>query len=221
MSDYEDAEQVEKLKAFWDENGKLLISAVVLSTAGLFGWNWWKGEQRAYAEGASQVFEQVVDAAQASDLTMLVSHHGTLTTEFPDSPYVTQAGLRLAGLYMQRGETESAESTLRNVLARERGKLLEPVVASRLARVLSYRGEPAQALEVLDGVSDAGTYAPLLAEARGDVQVALGNTEAARAAFESALTAPGQSQLIDVRLVEMKLADLGAAPVVATDAGTP
>lgn len=218
MSDYEDAEQVEKLKAFWDENGKLLVSAIVLSTAGLFGWNWWQGEQRAYAEGASQIFEQAVTAAQASDLTMLVSHHARLTADYPDSPYVSQAGLRLAGLYMQRGDTGGAESVLRGVLAREQGSLLEPVAASRLARVLVYRDAPADALAVLDAISEVGQFAPLVAETRGDVQVALGDTEAARVAYELALAAPGQPQLIDVRLVEMKLADLGSAPVAAADA---
>ncbi len=217
MADYEDAEQFEKLKAFWDENGRWLISAVVLSTAGIFGWNWWKGEQRTYAEGASQVFARAVTAAQASDLTMLVSHHTTLAEEFPDSPYLSQAGLRLAGLYMQRGETEEAEATLRDVLERERGGLLEPVAAARLARVLAYRDAPDAALEVLDSVGEGGEFAPLIAEARGDIHVALGDADAARAAYQAAIDNPGQPQLIDVRLVEMKLADLGSAPAVAAD----
>lgn len=218
MADYEDAEQFEKLKAFWDENGRWLISAVVLSTAGIFGWNWWKGEQRAYAEGASQVFAQAVEAAQASDLTMLVSHHTTLAEAFPDSPYLSQAGLRLAGLYMQRGDTEQAETTLRGVLDRERGSLLEPIAASRLARVLAYRNAPDAALAVLDTVGDGGEFAPLVAETRGDIHVALGDTEAARAAYRAAIDNPGEPQLIDVALVEMKLADLGSAPTVAADA---
>ena len=218
MADYEDAEQFEKLKAFWDENGRWLISAVVLSTAGIFGWNWWKGQQQAYAEGASQVFAQAVTAAQASDLTMLVSHHSTLAEQFPDSPYLSQAGLRLAGLYMQRGETEEAEATLREVLDRERGSLLEPIAASRLARVLAYRNAPEAALEVLDTVGDGGEFAPLIAEARGDINAALGNAEAARAAYQAAIDNPGEPQLIDVALVEMKLADLGSAPTVAADA---
>lgn len=217
MSDYEDAEQFEKLKAFWDENGRWLISAVVLSTAGLFGWNWWKGEQRDYAEGASEVFARAVTAAQQSDLTMLVSHHTTLAEAFPDSPYLSQAGLRLAGLYMQRGDTEEAEATLRDVLERERGSLIEPIAATRLARVLAYRDSPEAALEVLDSVREPGEFAPLMAEARGDVEAALGNVAAARAAYQMAVDNPGQPQLIDVRLVEMKLADLGSAPTVAAD----
>ena len=147
MADYEDAEQFEKLKAFWDENGRWLISAVVLSTAGIFGWNWWKGEQQRYAEGASQVFARAI----AADLTMLVSHHATLAASYPDSPYLSQAGLRLAGLYMQRGDTEAAELALRDVLERERGGLLEPVAATRLARVLAYRDMPdAAALPVAE-----------------------------------------------------------------------
>ena len=104
------------------------------------------------------------------------------------------------------------------MLERERGSLLEPVVASRLARVLAYRNAPEAALEVLDRVGDGGEFAPLIAEVRGDIHAALGDAEAARAAYQAAIDNPGEPQLIDVALVEMKLADLGSAPTVAADA---
>lgn len=217
MSDYEDAEQLERLKAFWDENGRFFVSALVLATAGLVGWNWWQGEQRASAEGASQLFEQAAEAARDSDLTMLNAHFASLEEQYPDSPYVTQAGLRLAALHMQRGETDAAESLLRDLLARERGAMLEPLVAVRLARVMNYRNTPGDALAVLDAVTDAGEYGPLLAEARGDINVALGDVEAARAAYRAALDDPGQPQLIDVRIVEMKLDDLGSPQTAAAE----
>ena len=217
MSDYEDEEQLERLKAFWDENGRFFVSALVLATAGLFGWNWWQGEQRASAEGASELFEQAIAAARDADLTALNARFASLGEQFPDSPYVTQAGLRLAAVHMQRGETEAAESVLRDLLARERGEMLAPLIAVRLARVMNYRSAPDEALAVLDGVTNAGQYAPLLAEARGDINVALGDIDAARAAYRTALDDPGQPQLIDVRIVEMKLADLGSPQTAAND----
>lgn len=209
MSDYEDVEQYERLKAFWAENGRWILSAIVLSSAGLFGLNWWKGQQRTYAESASQVYQQVVDAAEASDLTLLVAHRRTLADEYPESPYLSQAGLRLAALYMQRGETEAAEETLRGVLGDERGSALEPLVASRLARVVAYRGDAAEALQILDAIRDPGSYAPMVAELRGDLALANGDLSAAREAYQAALNDPGQPQLIDTRLVEIKLAALG------------
>ena len=217
MSDYEDEEQLERLKAFWDENGRFFVSALVLATAGLFGWNWWQGEQRESAEGASQLFEQVAEAARDADITALNAGFAALETQFPDSPYVTQAGLRVAALHMQRGETDAAETVLRDLLARERGGMLAPLVAVRLARVLNYRNAPEDALAVLDGVADGGQYGPLVAEARGDINVALGDVEAARAAYRAALDDPGQPQLIDVRIVEMKLADLGSPQAAAAE----
>jgi predicted negative regulator of RcsB-dependent stress response len=215
MSDLSEQEQVEKLRQWWQENARDLIIAVVVVTGGIFGWYQWQDSKQAYAEGASLLFEQAVDAAEASDLTMLVARHNTLAKDYEDSPYVTQSGLRLAGLYMQRGETADAERVLRETLARERGSLLAPLVASRLARVLIYVDRADEALQVLDGVKPAA-YAPLIAEVRGDAYLALGEFEQARQAYQAALDDPGQPQLVDVSLIGMKLA---AVPVA--DNGAP
>ena len=53
MSDYlTDEEQLDKLKKWWEDNGLMLVGAVVVSVAGVIGWNWY-GERRDAAIASS------------------------------------------------------------------------------------------------------------------------------------------------------------------------
>ena len=57
-----------------------------------------------------------------------------------------------------------------------------------------------------------GQFAGRIAEIRGDIHVALGETDAARTAYLEAMVTPG-AELLDRNFLQMKLADLpGAVP---------
>jgi hypothetical protein len=88
---------------------------------------------------------------------------------------------------------------------------LAMVARLRLARVLAYREQYQEALALLN-VPQPGQFAGRIAEIRGDIHVALGETDAARTAYLEAMVAPG-AELLDRSFLQMKLADLpGAAP---------
>ncbi|MEM7610223.1 MAG: tetratricopeptide repeat protein [Pseudomonadota bacterium] len=216
MNDLTEEEQVERLKAFWSQYGMSIVIGVVLGGAGLFGWYQWQDGQRSEAEAASAMFAEVADAADAADITILKSRHSALAETHPESPYVSQADLLLAALYMQRGETEEAQATLETLLARENGSVLEPLVATRLARVLIYRDQAGEALEVLER-ADADGYAAMFDEVRGDALVALTRYDEARAAYQAALDSAGQPQLVDANLLDMKLGALPEATAAVGD----
>jgi predicted negative regulator of RcsB-dependent stress response len=76
--------------------------------------------------------------------------------------------------------------------------------------VLAYQTNYAEALEVLD-VEDPGQFAARMNEIKGDIHAAMGEIEAARAAYTQALTAPG-SESVDRNFVQMKLNQLLEAP---------
>ena len=85
------------------------------------------------------------------------------------------------------------------------------VARLRLARVLAYREQYQEALALLD-VPMPGQFAGRIAEIRGDIHVALGETDAARTAYLEAIVTPG-AELLDRNFLQMKLADLpGAVP---------
>ena len=76
----------------------------------------------------------------------------------------------------------------------------------RLARVLAYREQYDEALKLLD-VNDPGQFAGRFNEIKGDVALAQGNVDEARAAYLAAMVADG-SELLDRNFLQMKLNDL-------------
>ncbi|MEM7762762.1 MAG: tetratricopeptide repeat protein [Pseudomonadota bacterium] len=209
MSDLTDEQQVEQLKAWWQENGKTLLAVIGLGIVGSVGWLKWQDSQLDARQDASAVFQRANDAADRNDAITLDLRIKDLKEQYGDSPYVTLAELRKAALLLADGDAAEARTTLEALKQRERGSELEPLIASRLARIALYLDDPDGALAALNGV-DSGKFEPFFQEIRGDAYVALGEAGAARDAYQAALDDPGQPQLIDVSYVGIKLAQLAS-----------
>jgi predicted negative regulator of RcsB-dependent stress response len=92
------------------------------------------------------------------------------------------------------------------------------VARLRLVRVLIYRENYAEALQLLE-VEDPGEFEARLNELKGDVHAAMGDIDAARSAYTQALIAPGADS-VDRNFVQMKLNSLQAPPSdAAAEAG--
>lgn len=207
MEDLTEEQQVERLKAWWAENGRAIVAGVVLGGAGLFGWNQWQASKTAAAMAASAQYDAVQTSAEAADITLLTQAVNALRADHGDSPYVVQGELQLAALHVQRGETEEAEAVLDALFEKTRGAPEHSLVGLRLARVQSYRDQHDTALATLDKVTE-DRYAAAVSELRGDVLRALGRDDEARDAYADALSDPGSPPVIDAGMVEMKRAAL-------------
>ncbi|MEM6819376.1 MAG: tetratricopeptide repeat protein [Pseudomonadota bacterium] len=210
MEDLTEDQQVERLKAWWAENGTSIIAGVVLGGAGLFGWNYWQDSQLAAAQAASIQFDKAAEAASASDLTLLTQAVNALRQDHGESPYVIQGELQLAALHVQRGETEEAQSVLTDVYAKAKGTPEHAMIGLRLARVQLYRDDADGALATLDTINDSN-YASLVNELRGDVLRSQGLLAQARDAYTQALNEPGDPPVIDATTLRMKRATLPEA----------
>ena len=203
-----DDETVEKLREWWRDNGLWIIGGVALGAAVLFGWRYWT-EWRAQQLGiASDTYAQLlVEGANGDDAHALELAQDIREVRIPN-PYSDMAALALARNASLAGDTDAARGQLQAVIDGTGDPDTAHIARLRLARLQLAAGE-LDAAAALAQREDAGRYAPLYAELRGDVAVARGDTDAAIAAYRDALSAPADG-IADRAMLEMKLDNLGA-----------
>jgi predicted negative regulator of RcsB-dependent stress response len=204
-------EQSERVRSWLRQNGAGLIGGVVLGLAAIAGWQWWQQQQQVAHQAASQRFQAALKAIESNDLKKAEPVVAELGKD--GAAYATLASLQLAKAQVDAGQRDAAIATLRAIKTDDAA--LSEVVQSRLARLLTDAGKPAEALKVL---GDSPQAAAAL-EARADAYTALGKREEARAAYTQALAK------LDVgapqrRLVELKLTEVGGSPA-RTEGRTP
>lgn len=184
-------EQVEALRRWWDENGRSTIVAIVVALAAGFGWQGWQARQESQRETASDLYQAMLRelgpgaaggaTGASSELAAQLMQH------YSSSTYAQFAALHLAAAAVNDGDLAEAEAQLRWTLGKaEPGSDTARVAQLRLARVMASSGNTEQALSVLAG-AEVGAYAASYAAARGDILLAAGRDDEARAAYEQAL----------------------------------
>jgi predicted negative regulator of RcsB-dependent stress response len=215
----QDQEQLDDLKAFWKRYGNLitwLITAVLLAFAGWNGWNWY---QRNQSVQAAAMFDELDKAATAGDADKAGRVFNDMKDRYARATLTQQAGLIAARVQYDKGQIDASKATLTWVGEQAAEDEYRAVARLRLAGVLLDAKDHAGALKALDGAT-AKDFAALVADRRGDVLLAQGKTDEARAAYQVAYKA--MDDKIDYRrLVEVKLTALAAppAPVGAAASG--
>ena len=211
--DLEEQEQLDQLKHFWAKYGNL-ISWVLILVLGSFaawnGWNWW---QRSQAAKASVLYEEVERAVQTKDLSRVERVLGDLRKDFGGTSFAAQAGLLAGKAQFDGGQLDQARTSLQAVLDDGKDAGLQAVARLRLASVELQAEKADAALKVLQA-SVPPAFEPLLADRRGDVLLAQGKADEAKAQYQAAWKALDERNELR-RLVQVKLASLG----VAVDAG--
>jgi len=204
MSSYlTEDEQVEALKKWWKENGKSVISGIVLGFALIFGWQGWERYQSTQGEQASILFSNMETQLTVGNDAQGVELAKRLIVEHGDSVYATFASLQLAKISYDKGEKPAAQSHLQWAMDNAPDESLSGLARLRLAHLLfdMDRWEASQALVDAAGDVLPGEFAQL----RGDLAVQKGELAAARTAYREALDAGVEN----AELVRMKLVDIG------------
>ncbi len=208
MSYETEAQQVEAIKRWWKENGKMVVAGVVLALAGVIGGRLWLDRVETRAQAASMEYQQLLGELSAGNREAVIQRGSYLVDNYASTPYASLAALALAKMRAEAGEYPAARSRLEWVLERAEPSQYRTVARLRLARIHLAEGNAQLALNTLAEVTDRA-FEAVLEELRGDVYVAMGNRAAARTAYRKALeaSAPGS----DTRVLQMKLDDLGDA----------
>ena len=201
-------EQSERARTWVRNNAFGLLGGVALGLAGIFGWQWWQGQQVRGQYEASDRFAAVQEQVRTGKLKEAQEGAKALA----GGPYAVTAALAIAKAQLDGGKRDDAIATLRAV--KDADALLAPVVNQRLARLLIDAGKASEALSL---VGDADE--PVAQEIRGDALFALGRVDEARKAYEKALVnlQVGTPQRV---VVELKLTQAGGVPPQTPDSAT-
>lgn len=214
--DLEEQEQLDQLKHFWRQYGNLVSWTLAIALAGYAAWNGWQYWQRDQGAKASGMYAGLVEAAQAADAARVGKVFDELKDRYGSTAFAEQGGLLAAQVQADQGKGAEAEASLRWVMAHAKEDEYQAVARLRLAALLLDRKQADEALKLVTGEFPK-SFEPLAADRRGDVLLAQGKTDDAIKAYQQALGGLTAEQSYR-RLVEAKLASLGAAPAAAAAA---
>ena len=205
--DLEEQEQLDEFKAWWRQNGKWVIAGALAFLAvagGVRGWQYWTAKQ---ATEASQLFEQTMQAVAGNDIKAVKEITGQIMENYPRTAYSAPAAWLAGRLNYEAGDFKSAKAQFQYALDHARDGGVEQLARLRLAAVLFDEKDYDGALKHLAAKHDEA-YAGLYAQLKGDVLVAQGKSDEARAAYGVALQKLDDKSPLKP-LVEVKLDGLG------------
>ena len=198
ISDSEE-EQVDKLKKWWDSNGKQIIAGAVLGLAGIFGWNYYVDYQDSQALNARALYlSYASDSANVGAYDKLIKDH-------PSSSYADQATLLMAKYLFEAENYSLALDALKPLMSRE-NSIIASTAALRSASLYLELGQHQEALAVLN-MDNANEFSGLFYNLAGDVYLDLGNNEEARNSYALAIENITDNSSLS-QLIQIKLDDL-------------
>ena len=201
-------EQVEKLKAWFKENGLSIVFGIVIGVGGIGGYRYWVHVQETMAAEASSHFTQMIDALAADNGEGLQERADILIADYASTDYALMAHLALARNHVANAEFEQAEAALQQVVGSAVQRPLAYVARTRLAAVQLQTGQYEQALTTL-AIDFPDEFAALADELRGDIFAMQGKDDEAIAAYRKAQLA--EPKPANVEFLRQKLNNLGSA----------
>ena len=214
-------EQWEQVTRWVRENGLWIVAGIVVGAAGLGGWHWYQDHVDSVGSQASAKYTQLVQAFGKSDRTAGFVALGELERDYPSSPYVDQAKLIAARVYVDDGSLDKAVAELQSVVEHSKDAELALLARLRLARVQIAQKKPDAALATLNGLK-AGAFEPRMHEVLGDAYYAKGDKAGALKEYMSAKVGDMVAQSLDPQSLDLKIQDLTAEnPHATAQAATP
>ncbi len=198
ISDTEE-EQVDKIKKWWNSNGKQILAGAALGLVGVFGWNSYGDYQDSQALNARTLY-----LSYASDSTN-IGAYDKLIKDHSSSSYADQATFLMANYLFEAGNYALALDSLKPLISRENVVIASTAIL-RSASLHLQLGEHNEALAILD--VDAGEgFSGLFYNLTGDIYLDLSNKEEAKKYYSLAIeNITANSSL--TQLIQIKLDDL-------------
>ncbi|MBT3457208.1 MAG: tetratricopeptide repeat protein [Thiotrichales bacterium] len=198
ISDSEE-EQVDKIKKWWDANGKQIIAGAVLGLAGIFGWNSYVDYQDSQALNARTLYlSYASDSANVGAYDKLIKDH-------PSSTYADQGTLLMAKYLFDAENYSLALDAIKPLTTRENSVIASTAIL-RTASLYLELGQHEKALSVLN-IENVEGFSGLFYNLAGDVYLDLGNIEEAKNNYALAIENITENSSL-TQLIQIKLDDL-------------
>jgi predicted negative regulator of RcsB-dependent stress response len=207
--DLDEQERLDELKAWWKRWGNLVLIGVAVVVAAGAGWRYWQQRTLTQSLEAAAVYERLTQSLVANDVKGARETGGLLLDQYQGTAYAPRAALALARVNAASGDLKSAQAQLEWALAHAKEAGLKDLARLRLAGVQLDQKAYDAALKTLGG-SHSDAFAARFDDMRGDILLAQGKADEARAAYQAALGKLGEDNPYR-SIVELKLDDLGGA----------
>ncbi len=207
--DLEEQEQLETLKAWWQQYGNLVIltaTACLVTIAAFQGWRYYRYEQ---ALAAVTLYEQLVQAERAKQPKKVRDIAAQIADKYAATPYATLAALVAARAGFETGDLAATKAHLQWVIDKAQEEEVRDVARLRLAGVLLDEKKYAEALELVQA-KHGDAFSGLYADLKGDILAAQGRLAEARSAYQLAFD-KSDTQSPYRMMIQAKLDALGDA----------
>ena len=200
-------EQIESIKKWWSENGLSVIGGLVIAFIVIFGWRGWQGYRQSQAETASNLYTNLVLDVRRQKFDKARETADQILSQYKETGYAAYASLLLAKFEVNDGNPDSAINHLQWVIDNSTQNELKHLARLRMARLFLSENKPDKALQLLDS-AEKGKFTASYEELKGDILFQQGKTEAARTAYQLALSESNGSTGNNIFL-QMKIDNLG------------
>lgn len=205
--DLEEQEQLETIKAWWNDYGNLVILTViacVLTIAAFQGWRYYRYQQ---ALAAVTLYEQLTQAERANDAKKVRDIAAQITGKYAATPYAAMSALAAGRASFDTGDLAAAKAQLQWVTDNAREDEVRDMARLRLAGVLLDEKKYAEALVLVQN-KHLEAFSGIYADLKGDILVAQGKPAEARSAYQLAFD-KSDAQSAYRTMIQAKLDALG------------
>lgn len=215
--DLEEQEQIDQLKHFWGQYGNLITWTLIVVLGGFSAWNGWNWWQRSQSVKAAALYDEIERAAEGRDPARVERALGDMKDQFGRTSFAAQGALLAAQSLFDAGKADGAKAALTWVADSASDDAYKAVARLRLAGVHLEAKAYDEALKVLQTPMPEA-YGALAADRRGDLLMAQGKADEAKAEYQKAWD--NMNARTEYRqLVQVKLASLGVdvTPAASTE----
>lgn len=184
---WNETQQLEVLKKWWQKYGTLVIATILAATIIIILSYWWQGKKQRLIAQSSVIYESMLFSYNNEDQNGATAAAQSLIQGYDSTIYAQAAKLLLAKFAIQKQDYKKAQEYLHEVLnSKHKSPLLKALVQLRYAKVLALQKHYNEALALVKE-APLPAYEGLYAELRGDFYQSMGNVKQAQRAYSEAL----------------------------------